>query len=152
MGKILVNNKNVGFNFEIEDKIEAGIVLFGWEVKALKNGRGNLQNAFIIYKDSEIYLKNFVIPLNKDTKFFTKIEEGRDKKLLLNKTEIKKIISAVKMPGYTCVPLNIHLTDANLIKANLAVVKGKKKFDKRVAIKKRDQERAILIERRKYNI
>lgn len=151
MKKVLASNKSIGFNYEVLDKLEAGIVLLGWEVKAIKNKRTNMENAYVIIRNNEVLLKNLILPLNSDTKFSDKSLQNRDKKLLLNKREIFKINQAVKIPGSTCVPLNIYLNDGNLVKIEIAIVRGRKKFDKRDLLKKRDMQKQINIERKKYN-
>ncbi len=151
MKKVLASNKSIGFNYEILEKLEAGVVLLGWEVKAIKNRRTNMENAYVIIRSNQVLLKNLVLPLNSDTKFSDKSLQNRDKKLLLNKREIVKINQAVKIPGNSCVPLNIHLNEGNLIKIEIAVVRGRKKFDKRNLLKKRDIQKQINTERKKYN-
>jgi SsrA-binding protein len=138
--KILAKNRKAYFNYEILEKIEAGISLIGQEVKSVKNGQINLSSAVaVINNNMEVFLLNANIPpfqpLNAKN-----YDAERPRKLIMRKEEIKKLLGKTKEKGLTLVPLMVYTKNA-LIKLELGLGKTKKKFDKREAIKKRDFER-----------
>jgi SsrA-binding protein len=138
--KILSKNRKAYFNYEILEKIEAGISLIGQEVKSVKNGQINLSSSVaIINNNMEVFLLNANIPpfqpLNAKN-----YDSERPRKLIMKKEEIKKLLGKTKEKGLTLVPLMVYTKNA-LIKLELGLGKTKKKFDKREAIKKRDFER-----------
>lgn len=150
--KIVANNKKAYANFEILDRFEAGIVLQGWEVKSVKESRINLKGSYIKEKNNEIFLLGTEInPLRfAGEKSIQEIK--RDKKILLKKKEIAKVVEAVKVPGLTVVPLMVYIKDNNLIKVEVGIAKGLKKFDKRARLRDRDMKRNIDMDRKKYGI
>ncbi len=138
--KIIANNKKAFFDYEVLEKIEAGIVLLGCEIKSIREGKVNLKGSYITIRQEEVWLKNVHIS---PYKFCTEqVDPLRERKLLLNKREIKKIEQKLNEQGTTCVPLAIGLKK-NYCKLEIALVRGKKKYDKRASLKKRDQEREI---------
>lgn len=137
--KTLVTNRKAKFDYEYLQEYEAGIVLFGSEVKAIKAGKVSIVDAFCYIKDDEMFIKNFKITT--ESEFFGH-SENRDKKLLLHKNEIHKI-QAKLTKGLTIIPFWFYLTDSNKIKCRIAIAKGKKNYDKRETIKKRETERTI---------
>ncbi len=139
--KIITNNKKAYFNFTIEDEIEAGIALLGSEVKALREGRANLGDGYVSEKKSELYLTNAMIGACKGASIFVH-EERRDRKLLLHKNEIAKLIGKINVKGYSLVPLKIYFRKGK-IKVMLGLAKGKKLYDKRASIKERDEKRRM---------
>ena len=140
MSKIFATNRKATFEYNIEDKLEAGIVLKGSEVKSIRNRQININDSFVGLKKGELFLINAHI--SKYTK--ANIEnhnETRYRKLLLHTNEINKIIGKLKISGYTLVPLKIYLNNRNKIKIEIALARGKKQHDKRLSIKERDWNR-----------
>ena len=141
MKKILIKNRKAHHDFEVLDKFEAGIVLKGHEAKSLKNGGGNFTGSFVGFEDGELYLKSFNINLY-EISTFEAYEPTRPRKLLLRKAEILKIAGELSTKGVTLIPLTCGL-EKGRVKIEIALVRGKKKHDKRNDMKKRDQERRI---------
>lgn len=136
-----IQNKKARFDYFIEDEYEAGIVLKGTEIKSIRKGSANLKDSYAIIKNDEIFLLNmFISPYNEGNRF--NHEETRTRKLLLNKKEIKKIKDKLEIEGYTLVPIKLYFKN-NKAKILLGIAKGKKNYDKRETIKKRDQEREM---------
>jgi len=136
---VLLTNRKAKFDYEFLDRYNAGIQLYGSEVKAIKGGRVSVADAFCYINNGELYLKNFNI--TSDNKFFEH-DSNRDKKLLLKKREIIKIKDSMDK-HLTIVPVYFYLNERNKIKCEIAVARGKKNYDKRETIKKRDVEREI---------
>ena len=140
--KILIKNKKTGKDFDIIEKYEAGISLSGAEVKALKLGLGSISDSFVSIKDNEAYLIKAFIPPYQTKNTPSSYDPERDRKLLLNKKEIEILNNYVKQKTLTIVPFLVY-NIRNKIKVEICLVKGKKKFDKRESIKKRDIERDL---------
>ncbi len=138
----LVENKKARFNYEILDKYEAGIELLGFEVKSIKSHHGSLEGAFVIVRGGEAYLIGANIPPYQAGNTPADYERDRNRKLLLTKKELKELGGHGENKGLTIVPLMMY-NKANKIKVSIATVRGKKKFDKRESIKKRDTDREI---------
>lgn len=132
-------NRQARFNYFVEEEVECGISLVGTEVKSIRSGSANINDSYARVKNNEIYLLNMFISKYKDGNIFNH-EETRERKLLLHKNEIKKISKQVELNGYTLVPLKIYFVRGK-VKVLLGICKGKKLYDKREAIKKRDLER-----------
>ncbi len=147
MKKICINRK-ARFSYNIFDKYEAGMVLTGAEVKSIRNGSININDAFCQCKKGEIFLVNAHIS---PYKFggYADHEPLRNRKLLLHKKEINKLIIKITEKGLTLVPLQIYFNKKNIIKIQIAIAKGKKLYDKRETIKKRETK--IYIDRYKKN-
>lgn len=147
MGENIATNKKAFFDYHIEEKFEAGLVLHGSEVKALRAGRVNLKEGFIKIVRGEAFLFNVHIGVLATTHHFYAHEERASRKLLLHKKQIDKMFKAVEKEGFTLVPLSIYLNDRNIFKMQIAIAKGKKLYDKRDDLKekslKRDMERAL---------
>jgi SsrA-binding protein len=139
---MIVTNRKAFFDYHILDEFQAGIVLFGSEVKSIREGNAYLIDSFVYLKSGEVWIKNLKVSRYKQTNFLEKHDENRDKKLLLNKKEIYKISRMMDDNGVTCVPLGIF-TKNNKIKIKIGVVKGKKLWDKKESIKKKDIQREI---------
>ena len=140
-----VENKKAHFNYEILEKIESGIELIGIEVKSLKKNQGSLEGAYIIVRGGESYIVNSFIPPYQENNTPKGYEPRRNRKLLLTKKEISKLSdveAGTGGGGLTVVPISIY-NKGNRIKVSIAVVRGKKKFDKRETIKKRENDRSI---------
>jgi SsrA-binding protein len=137
---IIVQNKKARFDYSIEDAYEAGIVLSGWEVKALREGKVQLVDSYVIFKNNEAWLLGSVItPLQTASTHFV-TDPQRTRKLLLNRRELNKLMEQVEQKGYTCVCTKLYWK-AHLIKAEIALAKGKATHDKRATEKERDWNR-----------
>ena len=137
-----VENRKVHFNYEIIDKYDAGIELYGFEVKSIKKGQGSLDGAHIIVRGGEAYAVNIFLPPYQENNTPKDYEPRRNRRLLLTRDEIKKLADAEGSKGLTIVPISIY-NKGPLVKINIAVVRGKKKYDKRETTKKRETDRAI---------
>lgn len=138
-----IRNKRASFDYELEDSIVAGIVLSGAETKALRLGHGHLRGAYVTVREGELWLINATITGFNGVKL-EESEQTRSRKLLLKKREINSLITA-KQQGRTIVPIEL-LTGGRYIKVRISTGTGKKRYDKRETIKRRDQERASQIE------
>jgi SsrA-binding protein len=136
----IINNRKAGHEYFIEEKYEAGIVLEGWEVKAIRAGQVNIKEGYVIVRDAELYLLNANISPLKTTSTHVKPEPTRTRKLLLRAEEIRKLIGKVERAGYTLVPLDMHFK-AGRIKLEIGLAKGKQLHDKRDAAKEKDWNR-----------
>ncbi len=141
MQKSLVKNKRAFFDYEILERFTAGIVLLGHEVKSLKSGGGHFTGTYITERRGELFLEHFHIPLYKKTTL-ENYEPERSRKLLVKRAEINKIASSLHTEGVTIVPLECGLQNGK-IKIDFALVRGKKKYDKRESLKKKDTARRI---------
>ena len=139
--KIIARNKKAKFSYEIIEKIEAGIVLKGSEVKAIRDNKVAIENAYAILKKNEIWMINLHIDTKKFDISFDISELTRPKKILLNKKEINKISIKIKNNGYTIVPIDLHFNTKGFIKVLLGISKGRKKQDLREYKKKQDWKR-----------
>ena len=139
--KIIARNKKAKFSYEIIEKIEAGIVLKGSEVKAIRDNKVAIENAYAILKKNEIWMINLHIDTKKFDIGFDISELTRPKKILLNKKEINKISIKIKNNGYTIVPIDLHFNTKGFIKVLLGISKGRKKQDLREYKKKQDWKR-----------
>ncbi len=140
--KSISKNRKALHDYQIENKIEAGIVLLGSEVKALRLGHGNLADAYAITREGQAWLLNFYIPGLKEASYLNH-GECRDRRLLLHAREIKKLDEATRQKGYTIVPLEVYFNDDNRIKVEIALAKGKAQHDKRESAKQADAKREI---------
>lgn len=138
----LIENKKAYFNYEISEKLEAGLELLGHEVKSLKNKSGSLEGAYVIVRGGEAYLINAHIPPYQPGNTPESYDPYRNRRLLLTKKEIAELSAAEGTKGLTIVPISVYIKGRKL-KLSLGVGRGKKKADKRQSIKKRDTEREI---------
>jgi SsrA-binding protein len=136
-----VENKKALFNYEIIEKFEAGIELVGSEVKSIKKNQGSLDGAYIIVRGGEAYLMNMTIPPYQEKNTPKGYEPRRNRRILLTKKEISKLAD-IETEGLTIVPISLY-NKGNLIKVSVAIVRGKKKFDKRETIKQRETDRNV---------
>ena len=141
--KIIAKNPTAYHNYNIEDTLEAGIVLYGTEIKSIRKGKVNLKDSYAIIKHGELYIMGMHISPYEFGNIFNK-NPLRDKKLLVHKKEINKLIGLVKQKGYSLVPIKIYFK-GNFIKLELGIGKGKKLYDKRQDIAKKDAQRQIAI-------
>ena len=133
-------NKKASHDYFLEDTFEAGIVLEGWEVKAIRQNRCHLKEAYIIVKNNEVWLLGMHVTPLASASTHNKHDPIRTSKLLLNATEIKRLIGKVERAGYALVPLDLHFSRGR-VKLNFALGKGKKQYDKRADIAERDWNR-----------
>lgn len=138
----LVQNKKVLFDYEILEKFEAGLKLHGFEVKSLRNGQGSLRGAYIIVRGGEAFVIGMNVPPYQPANAPKEYDPNRPRKLLLNKKEIATLVGFEKQKGLTIVPLSVYNKNSKL-KLEIVVGRGKKKYDKRETIKRRDTERDI---------
>jgi SsrA-binding protein len=137
----LATNKKAGFDYDLHEEYEAGLVLEGWEVKSAKSGHVQLKGSFLHIQNGELWLKNaFISPYGPAGNI--EVKSDRDRKVLVHKRELKRLIGKKQTEGMTLVPLRIF-TKGNLVKLVFAVARGKKKYEKRDTIKQRDVERQI---------
>jgi SsrA-binding protein len=136
----IVENRKARFNYFLEDRFEAGIVLEGWEVKAIRAGRVQLTDGYVVVRNGELFLIGMHITALSSASTHVRPDATRTRKLLMHKDEIRKLIGKVEQRGYTLVPLDLHYK-AGRIKLDLALGKGKKEHDKRDAEAKRDWQR-----------
>ncbi len=134
-----IKNKKAYFNYFIIRELEAGIVLLGTEIKSIKKGSCNITDSYIRIKNNEAYIINMYIEKYNEGSIFNH-EETRERKLLLHKKEIKKLLEEVKTEGYSLIPLRVCIKEGKA-KVLIGLAKGKKLYDKRETIKKRDLER-----------
>ncbi|MAF03218.1 MULTISPECIES: SsrA-binding protein SmpB [Herbaspirillum] len=138
----IIDNKKAFFDYFIEERFEAGLVLQGWEVKSIRAGRVQLKEAYVIVRNGEVYLFGCHISALTSTSTHVHPETTRTRKLLLNAAEISKLIGKVERSGYTLVPLNLHYSKGR-VKCDIGLAKGKKQHDKRETEKQRDTQREI---------
>ncbi len=138
---VIAKNKKAFFDYFIEDTYQAGIVLVGSEVKSVRAGGVSILDSFVVVKNGEVFLKNAYIKTFEKTTAYVP-DERKDRKLLLNKQEISKIIRAKQEKNYTIVPLKIYLKN-NKVKIEIGLAKGKKLYDKKDSLKEKSQKRDI---------
>nr|WP_320193597.1 SsrA-binding protein SmpB [uncultured Desulfobacter sp.] len=147
--KLIATNKKARHNYHIDDEYEAGIVLVGSEVKAIREGRVSFKDSYADIKRGEVFLRQLHISPYAYA-YNANHESMRTRKLLLHSHEIKKLVGKIKEQGYTLVPLKIYFKN-DKIKVLIGLGKGKKLYDKREAIKQRDVKRDMDRERKKYS-
>lgn len=136
----ITENKKAFHDYFIEERFEAGLVLEGWEVKAIRGGRAQLKEAYVIVKDGEVWLLGCHISPLTTASTHVNPDPVRTRKLLLHAREIAKLIGKVERAGYALVPLNLHFAKGR-VKLEVGLAKGKKQFDKRESAKQKDWER-----------
>ncbi|RDU58922.1 SsrA-binding protein SmpB [Helicobacter marmotae] len=148
--KIIAKNKKAYFDYEILETLEAGIVLVGSEVKSIRAGRVNLKDSFVKIIKGEAFLLNAHISFLEHTYAYFKPNERAPRKLLLHKKEIDKLFGKLSQQSLSIVPLNIYCNARNKIKLSIALVQGKKLYDKRQSIKKKMLEREARANMKDY--
>jgi len=143
MGETIAKNKKAYFDYFLQEKFEAGLVLKGSEIKAIRAGRVNLKDSFIRFVQGEAFLFNAHIGRLETTHHFYAHEERGSRKLLLHKKQIAKMVKAVEKEGFTVVPLELYFNDRNIVKIQIAIAKGKQLHDKRNDLKEKDMKRDI---------
>ncbi len=147
--KTVTYNKYATYEYFILEKFEAGIVLEGAEVKSLRAGNCNLKDSFCFIRDGQLTLKNAQIAVYDKAGAFSTKESKRDRKLLMHRGEIDKIVGKINEKGYTLIPLSIYFS-GSLVKVEVALCKGKQNYDKKKSIAERDQKRALDRQLKEY--
>ena len=140
--KIIATNKSASFEYFIEEKYEAGIVLEGNEIKSLRAGNVNMNDSFCFVRGNTVSVKNMHVALYEKSDSFSTKDTRRDRKLLLHKSEIAKIVGKINRQGYTLVPLKLYFKDS-LVKMEIALCRGKQKKKKKEALAQRDVKRSV---------
>jgi SsrA-binding protein len=140
MSATIAENRRARFEYAIEEQFEAGMVLAGWEIKAIRAGQVQLTDGYVLVRDGELFLIGCRINALRSASTHVQPEADRTKKLLMHKAEIRRLVGKVEQRGFTLVPLNLHFK-GGLVKAQIALAKGKAQHDKRETEKKRDWER-----------
>lgn len=138
----IAENRRARFEYAIEERYEAGMVLSGWEVKAIRAGQVQLTDGYVMIKDGELFLMGCRINALREASTHVRPEADRTKKLLMHKAEIKRLVGKVEQKGFTLVPLNLHYKGGR-VKAEIALAKGKAEHDKRDAIRDREGKREV---------
>lgn len=137
-----IENRRAKFDYQFLDTYTAGLVLKGTEIKSIREGKAGLADSYCYFKNDELFVKNFHITEYADASFYNH-EPLRERKLLLSRQELNKLIKKVKDQGLTIVPVKLFINDKGYAKLNIALAKGKKAYDKRDDIKKKDLEREM---------
>ncbi|MBR2375607.1 MAG: SsrA-binding protein SmpB [Clostridia bacterium] len=140
--KIIATNKTATFEYFIEERYEAGIVLEGNEIKSIRSGNVNMNDSFCFLRGNDVQVKNMHVALYDKSDAFSTKDTRRDRKLLLHKGEIAKIAGKINRQGYTLVPLKLYFKDS-LIKMEIALCRGKHTYDKKQTIAERDLKRSV---------
>ena len=136
----IAENRRARFDYHIEERYEAGVMLQGWEIKAIRAGQVQLTDGYVVIRDGELYLIGCRINALGSASTHVSPEANRTKKLLLHKEEIKRLVGKVEQKGYTLVPMDLHYKEG-LVKIEIALAKGKAEHDKRNTEKERDWDR-----------
>ncbi|HOM62574.1 MAG TPA: SsrA-binding protein SmpB [Dysgonamonadaceae bacterium] len=139
---INIRNKRAMFDFELVETYTAGIVLTGTEIKSVRLGKASLVDSYCLFENGELWVRNMYI-----AEYFygtyNNHNPRRDRKLLLNKNELRKLTRATKEPGYTIIPTKLFINEKGLAKLNIALARGKKQYDKRQSIREKEDKRAM---------
>jgi SsrA-binding protein len=146
--KIVASNKKAYFNYEIIESLEAGIALLGSEVKSMREGRVSLKDSYAEIRNGEVYLLHMNISPYEQANIFNH-EPLREKKLLLHRQEIKRLIGKIREKGYTLIPTKVLFNEKGRVKVEVSLAKGKRTYEKKRAIKERDLEREVRAELKK---
>ena len=142
VSKVNIKNKRAAFDFLLFDEYTAGIVLTGTEIKSIRAGKASLVDTYCIIINGEVWVKNMYVAHYEHGSYNNHVER-RDRKLLLNKREIRKLASATKAPGFSIVPTLLHIDENGRAKLDISVARGKKEYDKRETLKKKEDRREI---------
>lgn len=138
----IADNKKAQFNYHIDERFEAGMVLEGWEVKAVRAGKVQLTDGYVVIRDGELFLIGCLINPLQSASTHVHPESARTKKLLMHRSEVQRLIGKVEQKGYTLVPLNLHWKNRR-VKCEIALARGKATHDKRETIKEREGKREV---------
>ena len=138
----IADNKKAAFNYHFEERYECGLVLQGWEVKALRAGKVQLTDGYVVIREGELFLIGCLINPLRTASTHVSADSARTRKLLMHKAEIVRLIGKVEQKGYTLVPINLHWKNGR-VKCEIALAKGKGEHDKRDTIKEREGKREV---------
>lgn len=138
----IIRNKKAFHDYSIEETIEAGIVLEGWEVKAIREGKGQLKDSYVKIKGDEVWLLGFTVTPMISASTHVNPDSARIKKLLMNRREIDRLIGKVEQKGYSLIAIDLHYKNGK-VKAEIALAKGKKLHDKRATEKEQDSKKEV---------
>jgi SsrA-binding protein len=139
---ICIKNRKASYEYSFLDTYIAGIQLVGVEIKSIRNGRVNLSESYCVFQQGELYLKNAHISPYENAGY-VKVDPLRDRKLLLNKTELRKLSDGVSRKGLTIVPTKMFINDRGLCKVEICLCQGKKNYDKRESLKEKDMKKRV---------
>lgn len=140
--KIMARNRRAGHDYFLEERLEAGLVLVGSEIKAIRQGKVSLPDGYVEWREGELWLLNVHISPYEQAGIYGRVDPMRPRKLLMHRKQIRELRARIRERGYTIVPTMIYLKDGKA-KVEIALAKGKRQYDKREAIAKRDSERAV---------
>lgn len=140
--RINIKNKRASFDYELSDRIIAGIVLYGTEIKSIRDGKASLVDTYCLFEKGELWLKNMQISAYR-LGYYYNHDVKRDRKLLLNRKELRKYERASQETGYTIIPTKIFIDEKGLAKVEIALARGKKDYDKRNSLREKDDRRDI---------
>ena len=140
--KINIENRRARYDYQFIEQFTAGIVLQGTEIKSIREGKAGLSDSYCYFKRGELYIKNMHIATYDEASYLNH-EPRRDRKLLLNRSELDKLIKGTKDVGMTIIPTKVYITEKGKIKVGIALAKGKKMYDKRESIKEKETKRAL---------
>jgi SsrA-binding protein len=142
LNNVHIENRRAKFDYQFLEKLVAGMVLTGTEIKSIREGKAALVDSYCYFRNGELYIKNLnITPYSEGTHY--NHEPNRERKLLLTKPEIRRLDKKLKDQGLTIVPVKLFISESGYAKLEIALAKGKKEFDKRESIKKRDTEKEI---------
>ncbi|MBK7667773.1 MAG: SsrA-binding protein SmpB [Sphingobacteriaceae bacterium] len=142
LNNVHIENRRAKFDYQFLEKLVAGMVLTGTEIKSIREGKAALVDSYCYFRNGELYIKNLnITPYSEGTHY--NHEPNRERKLLLTKPEIRRLDKKLKDQGLTIVPVRLFISESGYAKLEIALAKGKKEFDKRESIKKRDTEKEI---------
>lgn len=149
-GAVVIKNKRATFDYEFVDTYTAGIVLTGTEIKSIRQGKASLVDTYCYIVNGELWVKNMYVALYLQGSYNNHVER-RERKLLLNKKEIRNLESDSKSPGFTIVPIQLYINENGLAKLDIALARGKKQYDKRQTLKEKEDRRAMDIAKKVRN-
>lgn len=138
----IVSNRKASFEYHFDTRYEAGLVLTGTEIKSVRNSQASIDDAYCVFMNGELWVKGMHIAEYTEGSYNNHLAK-RDRKLLLNKTELKKLFSRVKEKGYSIIPLRLYLSEKGYAKLEIALARGKKLFDKREDLKEKEARREM---------
>jgi SsrA-binding protein len=147
---IHIKNRKAKFNFEFLEKFTAGIVLRGTEIKSIREGKASIAESFCEFQDGELFVINMNVQEYSHASHFNHVPKS-ERKLLLNKRELKKLEKEVRNSGLTIIPLDLYINEKGLAKLDITLAKGKKEFDKRETIKERDTKKKLSQIKKSFN-
>lgn len=136
----IAENRRARYDYHVEERFEAGLVLEGWEIKAIRSGQVQLTDGYVVIRNGELFLIGLRVDALRTASTHVRPDAGRTRKLLMHKDEIRRLIGKVEQRGFTLVPLDLHYK-GGLVKVQIALAKGKAEHDKRETEKKRDWDR-----------